>query len=328
MNEINLALAQIDSGNFQIGLDALWAAIDAGSDEARVSLANKFSSVGIHALALDQWLYLLEQGTEFEREAAFGAFGCAVWMRQYALASEILAQYPALSEEYDQYLSDSIRDFSTLNSPAISFADLVQQLLADEEEVARQVSINETFESLQRQIFIREAHFNVSCDLFFNPSTVHSSVSVEVPLGLSVSVSRSAVVAVGSPLDNAQLLLESIARLLVKFADAGSFVGDGLFAETSRKGKSIANKILVILDGDDMPISVVHNLNLVCWALSQIDDEAFAAYILAGTVPDEDDLAEPQGLAASDMANFCPKCGATVAAGASFCTDCGNRLAV
>lgn len=288
MNNIDAALEQIEAGDFQLGLDKIWADIESGSDEARVDLANKFGAVGLHVFAQDQWVYLLEQGSTFIQEATFGAFGNAIWMRQYAQAGELLETNAKLKADYGTYLSDSYRDFCTLSFEVSSFAEGVEQLIRDDQVLENQRVQTETLDVLRNQLAIREHLFNIACDLAFNPPGLHSQIAVEIPVAGGLTVSRPAIQAVGSPIDRAKDFLTTIALTIARFAQRGNFKDDEHFLDATRKGKSISNKILLLLDGDDLTDHTSQGIEHVCWALGQSDsiDEQFAGFVLGGATND------------------------------------------
>lgn len=290
MNAIDLAHNQLESGDFQLGLDTIWAEIEAGSDEARVALANKFTAVGLHAFSQDQWLYLLENGSEFAQEAATGAVGNAVWMRKYGKAAELLDSNPELKADYGTYVADSYRDFCTLSLEVDSFAEAIEQLIRDDRSLESQRAQTSTLDALRNQLVIREHLFNIACDLAFNPPGLHSQVAVDVPVAGGLTLSRQAIQAVGTPIDRANDLLTTVALTIAKFAEHGNFESDTHFLEATRKGKSISSKIILLLDGGDMSGHTSQGIEHVCWALGQSDsiDEQFAGFVLGGVTEDED----------------------------------------
>lgn len=283
-NDIDLALRHVHGGEFQLGLDTFWSVIDSGSDEARVVLANKFAAVGLHNFAQDQWVYLLEQGSTFIQEATFGAFGNAIWMRRYSKAAELLESNVMLAAEYGTYLADSYRDFCTLSFEVGSFGELVEQLLRDDLAIESDRLQNQTLEVLRNQSVVQEHLFNIACDLAFNPPGLHSQIAVEVPIAVGLTVSRPAIQAVGSPIDRANNLLTTIALTIAMFAENDNFKGDERFLEATRKGKTISNKILLLLDGKEMTNHTSQGIEHVCWALLQSDstDEQFAGFVMGG----------------------------------------------
>jgi hypothetical protein len=288
MNNIDLALEQIESGDYQLGLDTIWADIESGSDEARVALAYKFGAVGLHVFAQDQWVYLLEQGSTFIQEATFGAFGNAVWMRQYAQAGVLLETNAKLKAEYGTYLADSYRDFCTLSFGVASFGEGIGQLLQDDLVLENRRLQRQTLDVMRNQLMVREHLFNIACDLAFNPPGLQGQIALEVPVAGGLTVSRPAIQAVGSPLDRANNLLTTIALTIAMFAERGNFNADEHFLYATRVGKSISNKILLLLDGEDLTDHTSQGIEHVCWALGQSDsiDEQFAGFVLGGATND------------------------------------------
>lgn len=329
MNKIELGINQIDSGDFQGGLDTIWAEIEAGSDKARVALSKKFASVGLHAFAQDQWLYLLEQGSEFTQEGTVGAFGNAVWMRRYGEAAELLDGNPALKTEFGTYLADSYRDFCTLSFEVDSFAEAVKQLIRDDHTLEAQRAQASTLDALRSQLVIREHLFNISCDLAFNPPGMHSQVAVDVPVAGGLTLPRPAIQAVGAPIDRANDLLTTVALTIAKFAEHGNFEDDAHFLEATRKGKSVSNKIILLLDEEEMSRNTSQGIEHVCWALGQSDstDEKFAGFVLGAVTEDEDQkvgLAEAHSSPESSLARFCSSCGTALSNdSANLCSGCG-----
>jgi hypothetical protein len=288
VNFIETALDQIESGDFQSGLDTIWAEIDTGSDEARVALANKHTEVGLYYFAEDQWAYLLESESTYFDEASFGRFGNAIWMRKYEQAARILDTNPGLKEQHANYLANSYRDFCTLSIDPTEFAELVGQLVRDSQPASSWLSKSPTLNSLLETMNVREHLFNIACDLAFNPSVIHSQIAVSTPVAGTLGVSRAALEVVGSPMQRADELLTTIASLIAAYSEMPSYSEDPKFLEITRKGKAIANKLLLILDDGDLTDETSQAIGNVCWALGQSRDvnERFAGYVLGGVTND------------------------------------------
>lgn len=283
------ARSLISSGDFEGALDLLWGAIDSGSSSARLDLATLFDETGLHAFSQDQFLTLVDEGASESAEASVGVFRNLVWMRDYKSAVDLAAQNKHIRDLHGDFATISEKNFSTLRLASEDFTNLVSQLLLDREMNAAANESDRIFDSLQNRIVIDENLFNIACDLKFGDSAVLSSVSVDVPIGGGSVVSRRALDAVGDPLERAKNYLQSCASLIGALSTLDDLKDDRPMLEIARsKGKSIANKLVLLQEDFTLSDDESKLVSNVCWALQKSTNpiDRFAGFVLSGITND------------------------------------------
>lgn len=96
----------------------------------------------------------------------------------------------------------------------------VTQAIAERDLIDSKSLSNHSLEKLKAKILIEELLLNLLVDINQNPNSLISSISLELPVAVNKSVSRSLVSIVGNPLDRARDFLVTCSKVILNLSES------------------------------------------------------------------------------------------------------------
>jgi hypothetical protein len=269
-------------------LDSTWSKIDSGDASARVDLAQFFDDIGLFALGLDHWVYLLDNNPEYSLEAANGAAMTSTWLRDYPSARLFANRNPIVSEKRLSYIDESEAKFSLVKGDPEEIVGGLQYCLSQNAELFSAFQSSGSLDDFKALLQAEEFLMNLAFDLHFAPNSPVGMVGFEMQIAGSFALQRRVQDAVGEPVSRAVQFLASCANAIGMFGnqsrdDQGS---NPVFVEAVSRGQGVANKLIHLgwEHRDEIPHEAKLALQNIYYGMHRIgnSDQEFAAFILAG----------------------------------------------
>jgi hypothetical protein len=273
----------ISSGNFQEGLDSLWAEVDSGNEEARVELANLFSANQLHAFAEDQWGYLVENSAELSGIAKLGIGANKLWLRDYEGASSAIVGVEG-SEGLQQAIksaksSDPLLDPSTLSQ----FAG---EVLLDEANLLAELKGLFSLEAQNNLIQARDVIANISTIISYPGNKALKSLHFQNVVANNLSVPRVIGDHFGEPKAALVRTAHACGLMIHSLGQDETQVDSELFKSACKIGLASFEKIFLLSEEIYSPKDPVEAeaFQVITWGLNQLG--MFAGFIYGGLLED------------------------------------------
>jgi hypothetical protein len=118
------------------------------------------------------------------------------------------------------YVRESEAEHSMLSKNPELIEQWVTQAIAERDLIDSKSLSNHSLENLKAKILIEELLLNLLVDINQNPNSLISSISLELPVAVNKSVSRSLVSIVGNPLDRARDFLVTCSKVILNLSES------------------------------------------------------------------------------------------------------------
>ena len=273
----------VAQGNFEEGLDRIWAEIDSGNDSARVELANLFANSGLHAFAQDQWGFLVENSSEFAGLAKLGIGANRLWLRDYEGASSVIAGVSG-SENLQQAI-DSAKSSDPILAPN-SLIQFAGEVLLDEANLLSELEGQFSLEAQSNLMQARDVISNISMTMSYPANKTLRTLQFESVVANNVSVPRMLGDHFNDPKGALVRTAHSCGLLIHTLGQNQSQIGSDLFISACKIGLASFEKVFLLSEEIYSPKDLVEAeaFQVITWGLSQIGQ--FAGFIYGGLLED------------------------------------------
>jgi hypothetical protein len=273
----------ISNGNFQEGLDSLWAEVDSGNEAARVELANLFTDNQLHAFAQDQWGYLVENSAELSGIAKLGIGANKLWLRDYEGASSAIVGVQG-SEGLQKAINSAKSNDPLLDPTTLSqFAGVV---LLDEANLLAELGGPFSLEAQNDLIQARDVIANISTIISYPANMALRSLQFQSAVANNLSVPRVIGDHFGEPKAALVRTAHACGLMIHSLGQDETQVESELFKSACKIGLASFEKIFLLSEEIYSPKDPVEAeaFQVITWGLNQLG--MFAGFIYGGLLED------------------------------------------
>jgi hypothetical protein len=273
----------VSMGNFQEGLDNLWAEVDSGNEAARVELANLFTDNQLHAFAQDQWGYLVENSAELSGIAKLGIGANKLWLRDYDGASSAIVGVEG--SEVLQQAINSAKSSDPLLDPA-TLSQFAGEVLLDEANLLAELEGLFSLEAQNNLIQARDVIANISTFISYPGNKALKSLQFQSVLAKNLSVPRVIGDHFGDPKDALVRTAHACGLMIQSLGQDETQVESDLFQSACKIGLASFEKIFLLSEEIYSPKDPVEAeaFQVITWGLNQLG--MFAGFIYGGLLED------------------------------------------
>lgn len=273
----------VAAGNFQEGLDSLWAEVDSGNEAARVELANLFTENHLHAFAQDQWGYLVENSAELSGSAKLGIGVNRLWLRDYEGASSAV-----VGVEGSEGLQQAIKSASS-SDPLLDPTTLSQfagEVLLDEANLLAELEGLFSLEAQSNLIQARDVIANISTTISYPGNKALRSLQFESVVASNLSVHRVIGDHFGEPKAALVRTAHACGLMIHSMGQDETHVESELFKSACKTGLASFEKIFLLSEEIYTPKDPLEAeaFQVITWGLNQLG--MFAGFIYGGLLED------------------------------------------